>query len=250
MRYLSKFDKFFENNSEDIKNSIEDLLIEVIEKHDLNFKIVFRDDDIRYRFILQLEDDPSTITDEYSNKINTMYEDIVNKKTRIERFFPEYNIDISKKLVYNPMTWNRILHIIILLTPKKTNENVEYKETIEDCFTQFCDDYDLDISIDEGHLVNGSYVPGKLLPDIIEYAKKYNTEIQIKDCYRITFIPKTHRHDHNLTEFGEIWNWKESINNDFKDAIDKMNRLKGIKIDGEIPEIKPSFWTLTIYAIN
>lgn len=242
MRYLSKFDKFFENNSEYIKNSIEDLLLEIIEKHNLNFEIGFRNDDLRYRFILQREDD----IDE--SKTEKIYEDVMLSKSRIERFFPEYNIDISKKLIHNPMTWNMVLIIVISLTPKKTNENVEYKETIEDCFTEFCDDYELDINIDEGWLVNGSYVTDKLLTDIKGYAKKYNTEIQIKDCYRITFIPKTHRHSNELTEFGE--RWKESINDDFKSAINKMNKLSDIKLDGKVPEIKPSFWTLTIYAVN
>jgi hypothetical protein len=254
MRHLFEFHNF-DSNLNNIKNDIEDILIEIFEKVDLNIekKLTINDGVYHYTIIIN---NASTMSDEDSEAVENLYKEIHNKRDRIKRFFNyNFEVEINRRFMWNPINFDRVLIISIsLFTPKQhlkhilANESVEYRETIEDCFTDFSDTYELDINIDEGHLVNGSYITGKLLPDVIKLASDNDTKIEIKDCYRITFVPKTHRYTNALTEFGE--SWKESINNDFKNAISKMNKLKGIKIDGKIPEIKPSFWSLTIYAVN
>lgn len=113
---------------------------------------------------------------------------------------------------------------------------------IEDCFLEFCDKYELDIKVDKGYYINNVFMSHRMLPDLIRMARQERVELKVDHCYRTDFIPKYRRISGGLSEI----NYKDEINDDFKKAIlrlEKLNKLKPF----EIPNIKPTLWGITLF---
>jgi len=129
-------------------------------------------------------------------------------------------------------------------------------EIIEDCFLEFCDEYNLDVSVEKGHLANDNYITTKMLPELLKMAKENGERVDIKECYRIDLIPKEHREKeffiqgHNAGKMPELGDkWRESINDDFNKCMDRIKKLTNLSLNREMPNLRKSYWSITIYMI-
>lgn len=133
------------------------------------------------------------------------------------------------------------------------NENIDRTiEILEDRFLEFCDEYNLDIDIDKGYIANGGFITPKMLPSVLELANKEGLDIDIDDCYRVSFRPKS-RTGSIIREIGEDWTDKElkekEINIDLKKSIDKVSKLTNL-VSSSDPYITSVSWGITIYLIK
>jgi len=101
---------------------------------------------------------------------------------------------------------------------RKYNESLsdKYNDIIDDNLAYFCDDYHLNMVLDDGYLVNNGFVDDKMMPDLIEMAKKHKTDIYPKRCIRVELIPKDN-------EFSSNWGLSviklnSSTNDEYKNA--------------------------------
>ena len=131
-------------------------------------------------------------------------------------------------------------------------------ETVEDCFLEFCDEYNLDVEVEKGHLVNDNYITTKMLPELLQMAKEYKKEegIDIKECYRIVLISKEHRErnffvqGYNAGKMPELGDkWRESINDDFSKCMERIKKLTNLSPNREIPNLRKSCWSISFYLI-
>lgn len=129
-------------------------------------------------------------------------------------------------------------------------------EIIEDCFLEFCDEYDLDVSVEKGHLASDNYITTKILPELLQMASENGVGIDIKECYRIDLIPKEHREKefflqgNNAGKMPELGDkWRESINDDFNRCMERIKKLTNLSSNREMPNLRKSYWSITIYMI-
>jgi len=115
-------------------------------------------------------------------------------------------------------------------------------EMIEDCFLEFCDKYELDVDVDKGYYINNGFMSPRMLPDLIKMARQERVKLKVDHCYRIEFFPKYRRISGGLSEI----NYKEEINDDFKKAILRLEKLNKFK-PFEIPHIRPTLWGITLF---
>lgn len=123
-------------------------------------------------------------------------------------------------------------------------------EIIEDCFLEFCDEYDLDIDIDKGYLLgNDSYILPRMLPDVLQMAKDAKKEINVKDCYRVQLYSKNNRRPESDESMPSLKNvWKNSINDDFLACLNRSMRMTNLEVQ-EIPKLEKTNWSIILYMI-
>ena len=122
-------------------------------------------------------------------------------------------------------------------------------EIIEDCFLEFCDEYDLDIDIDKGHLVNDNYITARMLPELLQMAKDSKTDIDVKECHRVQLYSKNHRyHNHSelMPDLKSVW--KNSINDNFLSCLNRATKMTNLEAQ-RIPKLEKTNWSITIYLI-
>ncbi len=129
-------------------------------------------------------------------------------------------------------------------------ENVDTQiSLIEDCFLNFCDEYNLDIIVDKGYFCNDiSFVTREMLPELLAMARSENKRVSIKDVCRISM------HSKNMREIfgqgrGSLDNkWKDSINNDLNKCISRIETMSNNKlIRKQVPILNPKFWAIIFY---
>ena len=125
---------------------------------------------------------------------------------------------------------------------ENTDRNIEL---VDDCFLEFCDTYNLDIDMESGFMVNGSYLPGGIIPEALLLAKETNIDITLEDCYKVALFSKKFREGSYEGDL-EI-KWKEEINVDFKNCIKRVTEITNLKVNYIPTTISPSFLNIIFY---
>jgi hypothetical protein len=128
------------------------------------------------------------------------------------------------------------------------NKNADLKETIEDCLLEFCDTYDLDSFVDFGYLVNGIYVPSKMLDEIKAQSKYDGVSISIIKTCRVQMYSKNYRDTVRRGTTTLLNKWDDKINADLKSCIDRIITMSNnvLYIDS-YPTLLKTFLGITLY---
>lgn len=126
--------------------------------------------------------------------------------------------------------------------------NTPIEEKIEDYFMDFMDDYRLDFSIQQGVILNDSWIPESMIKDTIKICNDNNIKYIIKKGYQITFGKKdTIRHieledmsDQNIDQLNI------DLNNSINRMISSMDGYKPL----HIPKIGIKAWSIIFYIIE
>lgn len=155
-----------------------------------------------------------------------------------------YNMSVDKNLSVKNMYnchLDSCISTIFLYISNNIKKFKSIDNDVKDYFTDFCDTHHLDISVDDGYICNGGWIPDSFLLNIDLDSKN----IKFEKCYRISFIPQTHRYRHDLVEFGDISNVNK-MNSDLKYCLDRIEDKMGLKSLYET-NIRNTFWSFTLY---
>jgi hypothetical protein len=97
-------------------------------------------------------------------------------------------------------------------------------------------------------MVNDSFLPKKMLPDVQKMAKEGNVEIKIENTIRVQLYSKNYR-DESRHELPTLANkWDNNINTEFNSCIKRIIQFSdNILTPKYLPEIKESFMGITFY---
>jgi len=126
-----------------------------------------------------------------------------------------------------------------------------FEAIIDDCFLNFCDEYNQDTYIDYGYLVNDSWVGKRMIKDVMKLAKEEGVNIDLKKAYRISIYNKQYRENiegQKLSELSDVW--RDEINIDFTNCIDRIQKLSNNRLVPHlVNRLNPLHWGITFFMV-
>lgn len=133
------------------------------------------------------------------------------------------------------------------------NESNSISELIEDCFTEVCDDYSLDIDEIKGYYCPSSgFIHPSLLKDILTIRKELNLrDYEIYDAYQVTIGRKSAMRHEQLIDFEDYSDSQiDELNKSIKSAIDRFIRMNPEYTINQFRPFTKKSWSNKIYIVS